>query len=219
MPESKRITEKRDVGGFSAVSLDGVGRLVITQGEEESLVIEADEGVMPRITARVDDGTLRIGLERGGWWNRLTDAMKKVRYDLTVREVVGIRLSGAGEIEASGVSAERLEIVVSGAGDLSVRGLSATDLSVTVSGAGDCEVSGRVEEQEVKVTGAGDYNSPGLRSARAKALVSGAGDITVSVEETLDATIKGVGSIKYHGEPTVFQRIVGVGTIRGLDRS
>jgi len=218
MSESKRVTERRDVGGMSRVSLDGVGRLVIAQGDQESLVIEADESVMPRITTRVEDGTLRIGLEAGAWWRRLTDAVRKIRYDLTAREISGITLSGAGGIEASGISTQRLDLVVSGAGDLSVEGLSATELSVTVSGAGDCEVSGRVEEQEVKVTGAGDYRSPGLRSARAKALVSGSGDITVNVEETLDATIKGVGSIKYHGEPTVFQRIVGVGSIRGLDR-
>lgn len=217
MPDSKRITETRDVSGFSRATLSGVGVLVITQGDTESLVIEADEQVMPRITTRVGDGTLLIGLEPGSWWHRLTDATRKIRYDLSMREIAGIKLSGAGTIEASGVSAERLELAVSGAGKLRVHGLSATDLSVVVSGVGGCEVSGRVENQELKVTGAGSFRGPELRSCCAKALLSGTGGITVNVDETLDAVISGAGSIKYHGEPTVFQRITGVGSIRGLD--
>jgi hypothetical protein len=172
---------------------------------------------MPRVTTRVEDGVLRIGLEAGSWWQRLTDAMRKVRYELSMREITGITLSGAGTIEASGVSTDRLDLDVSGAGKLLLNGLSATELTVVVSGAGSCEVSGRVEEQDVRITGAGGYKSPELASCCAKALLSGTGSITVNVSDTLDATISGAGSIKYHGEPTVFQRITGVGSIRGLD--
>ena len=94
MPESKRITEERGVSGFSRVALCGVGNLVIKQGDAEALVIEADERVMPRITTRVEDDTLLIDLEPGAWWHRLTDATRRIRYDLIMREIAGIRLSG-----------------------------------------------------------------------------------------------------------------------------
>lgn len=217
MRDSKRVTERRDVSGFDRVSLDGVGVLVISQGEAETLTIEADEQVMPRITTRVENGVLHIGLEAGSWWQRLTGAMREVRYDLSMQEISGITLSGAGTIEASGVSAERLDLIVSGAGDLRVEELSSTGLSVVLSGAGDCVISGSAGEQEVKVTGAGDYRAGDLRSTSAKVLVAGTGDMTVNVTETLDATITGAGTIRYHGQPTVFQRITGVGSIRGLD--
>lgn len=217
MPDSKRITETREVREFSRVSLDGVGHLVITQGDAESLVIEADEQVMPRITSVVDDGTLVIRLETGPWWQQLGDALRMIRYDLTMREIEAITLAGAGKIEASGVSAERLDLTVSGVGSLGVDALSASDLSAVVSGAGSCNVTGRVESQDVTIKGAGSYRAPELRSARAKALVSGTGSITVNVDGTLDAKVSGAGSIRYHGEPTVFQRITGVGSIRGLD--
>jgi hypothetical protein len=217
MADSNRVTETRDVRSVRRVSLNGVGVLVITQGDDESLTIEADEQVMPRITTRVEDGTLLIGLESGSWWQRLTDAMKKIRYDLSVREITGITLAGTGKIEASGILAERLDLAVSGAGKLRVDALKATDLSVVVSGAGSCETSGSVENQDVKITGAGGYKAPDLKSCCAKTLLSGTGSITVNVEETLDAIVSGAGSIKYHGEPTVFQRIPGVGSIRGLD--
>jgi hypothetical protein len=218
MPDSKRLKERRDVSGFSRVLLGGVGELVITQGDAERLEIEADEQVMPRISTRVEGDTLVIGLEPGSWWQRLTDAMKKIRYELTMREIAGVVLSGAGTIKASGVSGERLELVVSGAGKLRVEDLSVRDLSAVISGVGGCEVLGRVENQDLKVTGAGSFRAPELRSCCARALLSGTGGITVNVDETLDATISGAGSIRYHGEPTVFQRVTGVGSVKSLDR-
>ncbi len=218
MPDSNRTTETREVEGVNRVSLAGVGVLVITQGDAESLVIKADAQVMSRITSRVEGETLVIGLESGSWWRKLGDALKTIRYDLTMKEIAGITLAGAGKIEASGVSAERLDLAVSGAGKLRIDALSATDLSVVVSGAGGCEVSGRVENQDITITGAGGYKAPELRSCCAKALLSGTGTITVNVDETLDATVSGAGSIRYHGEPTVFRRITGVGSIRGLNR-
>jgi hypothetical protein len=217
MSDSKRITETRDVRGFHRVSLDGVGHLVITQGDAESLVIEADRQVMPRIKTIVEDDTLTIRLETGPWWQQLGDPLRRIRYDLTMREITGITLAGAGKVGASGVSAERLDLVVSGVGSLKVDALSAAELSTVVSGAGTCDVSGRLEGQEVTIKGAGSYRGSRLQSGRAKALVSGSGSITVNVEETLDATVSGAGSIRYHGEPTVFQRITGVGSIRGLN--
>lgn len=217
MRDSDRVKERREVRGFGRVSLGGVGELVITQGDEERLEIEADEKVMPRIVTRVEDGTLLIGIEPGSWWRRLTDATKRIRYDLTMRDIRGIVLSGVGTIQASGVSAERLDLIVSGAGKLRVADLSAHELTVAITGAGSCEVSGRAETQDLKVTGAGSFRAPELLSSSAKVLLSGTGGITVNVDETLDATITGAGSIKYHGEPTVFQRITGVGSIRSLD--
>ena len=41
MSEQNRTREVRDVRGFESVALRDFGRLVITQGEEESLTIEA----------------------------------------------------------------------------------------------------------------------------------------------------------------------------------
>lgn len=218
MPDTKKVTETREVAGFGRVSLGGIGALTITQGDCESLAIEADERVLPRITSDVEDGTLVLGLKPGSWWKKIGDALKTVRYNLTMRDISGIALAGAGTIKASRLSTERLELVVSGAGSLRVESLAATDLSVVVSGAGSCEVAGQVENQDVRITGAGGYRAPTLESCCVKAAINGTGSITVNVRETLDATVSGAGSIKYHGEPTVFQRITGVGSIRGLDQ-
>ncbi len=45
------ITESRDVSGFDSVSLTGIGRVIITQGDKESLTIEADDNLLEYITS------------------------------------------------------------------------------------------------------------------------------------------------------------------------
>ncbi|OGO16907.1 MAG: hypothetical protein A2Z14_01960 [Chloroflexi bacterium RBG_16_48_8] len=47
------ITEARDVGGFNRIELEGMGKVILTQGEEESLTIEADDNLMEYITTEV----------------------------------------------------------------------------------------------------------------------------------------------------------------------
>ncbi len=46
-------TESRDVPGFTRLALGTIGELTLVQGEEESLVIEAEDNILPLITSEV----------------------------------------------------------------------------------------------------------------------------------------------------------------------
>jgi len=56
----KITTQSRDVSGFDQVSLGGSGELTITQGDKDSLTIEAEDNVMRRIETEVKGDTLFI---------------------------------------------------------------------------------------------------------------------------------------------------------------
>ena len=213
MSGSDAVREARDVGGFRRVVLAGVGVLRVAQGEEESLTVEAPADLMQLITSEVEAGTLTLGMRKGAWPKGLRGRDRTVTFDLTVTEIEGITLAGAGDIISDAISADELDLTVSGAGHLRVDGLTAACLVVLLSGAGDCEMSGEVECQEVRISGAGSYRARSLRSKAAKALVSGTGSVVVSVDDTLDAHVTGTGSIRYYGEPTVFRRVTGIGSV------
>src|SRR3712207_1838364 len=57
------ISETRQVAGFSAVDLDGVGELNIQQGSTESLLIEGDDNIVPLITSTVRNGRLVLDIK------------------------------------------------------------------------------------------------------------------------------------------------------------
>ncbi len=206
------IAEERDVSDFHKVHLSGVGNLIITQGEAESLTIEADDNIVPIIETDVSGERLDIGFKRGYTFTPSTT----IKFYLTVVSLDEISLSGAGNIDCEGFETEVLQFDVSGAGDVDFD-LEAERVEVVVSGAGNIVLSGKVDSQEIEINGAGKYNGEDLESRECVISVSGAGSATVDVSELLDVEINGVGNVYYTGSPSVKQDISGLGKIRSLE--
>jgi hypothetical protein len=214
-------TETREVSDFDRVALAGFGDLHIRQGEEESLTIEASPELLERIKTEVKDGQLTIRFVQN-WLDWIGDVLAtgfagmRVRYDLTVKELAALAITGAGRAQVADLKADQVALELRGAGQLSVASLEAAGLTIDLSGAGQIKVGGRVTEQTVKITGAGSYDAPDLESQRAKATLTGLGGATVWAVEDLEATIRSVGSVSYYGAPKVSKTITGIGTLKSL---
>ena len=189
------VTEKRDVSGFDRISFEGFGKLIITKGSEESLTIEAEDNILPSIETKVRGGTLEIGFDSDSWQD-IVRPTKSITFTLTVKTLNGIALSGAGNIKASGIDAERFDVELSGAGSIEISGFAVT--------------------QEINVSGAGAYDSAELQSESIDVNISGAGSATVWATESLDVNISGVGNVSYFGDPQVREVITGLGNLRAL---
>lgn len=205
-------TEERDVSNFKKVNLSGVGSLIITQGEQESLVIEADDNIIPLIEAEVIGDKLNIGFKRG--YNFIPASTLK--FYLTAKELDEIKLSGAGNIYCNEFSTGELEFEISGAGDIDFK-INAESIVIISSGAGDITLEGSTGTQKITLSGAGKYNGAGLESKKCEISVSGAGSATVNVSEELDVDIGGVGNVSYMGKPAIKQSISGIGRIKNID--
>ena len=179
----------RSVSGFSEVTLNGTGNLTIEQTGSESLAIEAEDNVLPHIQTDVRNNRLTIETD-----HTTPTPTSPINYELTVKDLSVLELRGAGSIDASGVSADSLE--------------------VSSSGAGDVRVAGEADSQEVSISGAGSYQAQDLATKRATVDLSGAGEAIVNVSDDLDVAISGFGSVEYIGNPTVSQDITGAGEVR-----
>ena len=211
-------TETRNVAGFDRVAIKDYGELVVTQGPEESLTIDAAEELLPKIRAEVTDGKLVIGIE-GNWLDKIGDALagtmqgKWIKYKLSIVELRELHVLGALKASLAGISTDQLVLRLSGAGSINVETLEARELVVRLTGAGAVNVQGATSSQVVTLGGAGSYFAPNLQSQKAKVKVSGAGSATV-----WKAAVTGVGSIGYHGSPTVARTVSGLGSISAKDR-
>lgn len=205
--------ENREVGGFNAVSLNGAGELTITQGEKESLVIEAEDNLLPLITSQVRNGVLVIGFdsERFG---AAVHPTKSIKFNLSVKELNSIVVAGAGLVRSEGLKSDRLTVTVDGAGLVRLNGVEATEVSTTMNGAGNVELAGNVVRQAASLNGLGSYQTHDLNSKNAQVTVSGAGGATLRADENLDVNINGAGSVTFYGNPRVTQNITGVGVVR-----
>lgn len=208
------VSETRDVGGFDRVSFSGIGSMKIVRGERESLEVEAHPDVLKKITSVVKDGVLHVGLAKSVVFALRRISRQDIRIRVTVTELRGLTLSGAGDVEVGPVTPDAFELKVSGAGDVEFESIETGRLSVTISGAGDCTLTGRADSQEIVVSGAGDYDGEKLEAREASVRISGAGDVRLWVTGALNATISGAGSVRYRGEPEISKKVTGVGSIR-----
>ena len=124
-------SETREVSGFDEVELSGVGNLSIRQTGTESLSVEAEEDILPKIRTEVVDGRLVIGPEP----NTSIETTEPINYELTVDDLGALELSGSGEVDAEGIDTD--------------------ELGVDISGSGAMKASGRADSQQVNLSGTG----------------------------------------------------------------
>ncbi|HYW23012.1 MAG TPA: head GIN domain-containing protein [Terriglobales bacterium] len=202
-------SESRDVHDFDRVELAGIGTLTITQGSTEALTIKAEDNLLSKIGSVVHGGTLTLAPVS----NTYLRPTKPILYDLTVKQLKAIHVSGAGDAAAAGLTADQLDLGVSGSGTLSTSRIMPSTLMVNLSGSGSMTVSGQAARQTVSISGSGRYVASDLASQQAAVDVSGSGSARVTVSDQLRATVSGSGSVTYSGSPRVTQTVSGSGSV------
>jgi len=183
------ISKDVRVSGFDKVTLNGTGQVDVTFGSRESLTIEAEDNVIDKISATVEDGTLTLSYLDPF---RVVPT-KPIKFHLTATELEGFTLNGVG--------------------DVSIKGIEGEELAVTINGAGTLAISGSLETQEVTINGTGSYQAGDLESEAARVTINGVGDGVVWASETLEVRIGGAGNLQYYGSPMVTQSINGAGSV------
>jgi hypothetical protein len=206
------ITENREVSGFDSVSHTGIGRVIIVQGDEESLTIEADDNLLEYITSEVKNGTLELGFTD----NVRIDPAPSITFTVGVKDLKELDSTGTGSIEIDELSADNLTISTSGTGSISIGTLTATDLVVNAEGTGDIKLAGKVETQEISRVGTGDYDASDLESKTANVEAIGTGNVVIWVLDSLDVEITGTSEVSYYGSPNVTQNITATGKLTSL---
>lgn len=215
------ITQNRPVNDIQRISVSGIGELVLSQGEQESLVIEAEDNVLEAIQTRVILGTLYINISFEN-----VEPTHSVKYYLTVKKLTGLHVTGLTHVEVGDIETSSLDIKANLAGSLSLASVKADSLKISIKEAGSCEFElvqaddlvvelgagsqcqlkgGQVNRQRINVSGGASYNASSLESATADVKVDGGGNALIWVVESLVASLHGNGVLKYYGNPNLIQ--------------
>jgi hypothetical protein len=204
------VKETREVKSFDAIEASGAFHIYLSQGDEESLVLEADDNLMQYIETSVRGG--KLYLETQGMGIRSAT----MRAHITVRDIEEIKASGAVKITGeTPIDFNRLKISVGGAADIDME-VFGDLMEVKVNGAGKIYLTGEVEKMSIKLSGASKLKAETLYTRFMDVDISGAGSANVNVEEVLDAKISGAGNVRYIGDPKVHSKISGAGKVRRL---
>jgi hypothetical protein len=217
VPGSGRIdSETRKISNVEAISVGYPAKVVIRQGNTESVTLKGDDNVLPQILTLNEGGVLKIRMGEENWKKRV-DPSQTVEITITVKDLKRVVFSSAGTLLVEDLKTDSLELVLSGAGDMNLSQLAVDSLDVTISGAGNVKADGTAQDLGIRISGMGNFKGEDLQGQTAEVRVTGTGNATVWVEEELEAVISGAGSVNYRGNPTIQEHISGAGSIKSLD--
>jgi len=174
-----------DISGVTNVALNGPGTLIIQQGNNESIKIEADDNLMSKISTTVSGNSLSIS-------NLNSISNRAVKIYITLKDLNSLTTNGGGDSE--------------------VTDLNTDSLSVTLDN-GKMTLSGDIDNLIATINGDGTITAKDLISQKATITINGEGKATLNIVNTLNAVVNGGGSIKYSGNPQVKQQVNGLGSI------
>ncbi len=187
--------ENREVGSFKVVNLHTTGTVYVSQGDRESLVVEAGEKILKYINTEVKNGILELKINK-------SLCIKKLKYYITMKEIKGFKILGSGNIYGkTSIKTEDFFLKISGSGDMKFENVETFKTGILIRGSGDVKMNGKSEKCSIEISGSGSIHTPDFIVDYLDVLINGSGDTRITVRKELEATINGSGDVFYQGEP------------------
>ncbi|HEU4836886.1 MAG TPA: head GIN domain-containing protein [Pyrinomonadaceae bacterium] len=183
----KRELQKREVAPFTSIATEGVFTVEVTCQKDLSLEVEGDDNVLEYVTSEVTGNTLRLKNTKN------YQTSEPVKFKISVPNIEGISVNGAGHIEVKGIKNEKFEIDMNGASTIIV--------------------SGDTKTVDIGANGAGKVDAHNLHAARGVVDSRGVARVDVDVTNQLDVSIQGSSTVTYTGDPVVNKSVQGTGKV------
>ncbi len=180
---------------FNAVKASQGLDVYLTQGNEESIVIEADENLHNLIKTEVKDNELRIYAEK----NIGYASSKKIM--ITFKNISKITsTSGSDVVSTNTIHADNLELNSSSGSDMKLD-VNTKTLQCNSSSGSDLKLSGKTEKLFAEASSGSDIKAADLIAESSQVKATSGADITVNTAKELTADANSGGDIKYYGNP------------------
>ena len=163
MSDNYSDRESREIGKFHSIVLNDIGRLVIQQGDDFALEVEADREMLENVQTEVKNGRLELGMSRS-WGERVANSftLRHIAYYVTVKDLKMIELKGIANLELGEYSGKMLEISTRGHCSVKVDSLDVKKFIGKFHWATTVLISGKADEQHIVLSGSSKYRAANL---------------------------------------------------------
>ncbi len=206
--DSRTVKVDRAVSGFTALDISSAFHVYLSQGNTESLSIEADEDIIDHIKTEVSGNTLKIYVDK-----RINN-IGELNIYLTFKELNYIELSGAVDLEGeNAMNFQDLKLDLSGASELEMD-LKVNKLNTDFSGASELKLKGTCDKAYIDASGASKINMEDFTVSDLTIDASGASTMKVNASSKLKIDASGASSIRYKGGATIDASTSGASSVR-----
>jgi len=205
----KITTIKRALTDFDEIEIDFPGKVILIQGEENSVSIISDDNLTELVNTKVSRGNLKINL------NECIKTFTQLEVTVTFKNLEQIEHKGLGNVEATNeIKSNKLKLISKGSGAIKLN-ISANAMKTEMSGQSEVKLSGRTSSNEIKISGQGSMHAYDLICNEIDIDLTNSGNANIFVTDKLDADLSGSGDIRYQGNPLkVNSNITGSGSIK-----
>ncbi len=181
----------------------------LTQSDDVSLKVQADENLHDIIMTEVENNVLRIYADE----NIKRASSKKVMVSFkTINKITAT--SGSDVYSTNTIAVESLELKTTSGSDMELD-VDTHVLECDSSSGSDLRLSGKTDKLYAEASSGSDIKAGNLKTSTCEARASSGADITVNTSKELYAKASSGGDIKYYGNPDKVSKKDGVsGSIR-----
>ena len=192
------IKATRQLSEFTSMSVSGSIKVEIKAGAVASLIVEADDNIMPHVITNVSDKNLSIKLKG---INNLRNAT--VRIFLVVPTLNKISTSASAEVRSAEAitNSDKISFTASSGSLINVN-VGAPSISAGASSGADIILSGRTKNLSAESSSGSSVNLFGLKSENATASASSGADIDIFASIGLNASASSGAKVIYKGGAT-----------------
>ncbi|TJY36244.1 head GIN domain-containing protein [Pontimicrobium aquaticum] len=194
---------------FNEIKVSRGMDVYLTQSDEVSLSVEADENLHDIIVTEVENGVLRITT------NESIGYSKSKKVIVSFKDVSKITATSGSDVYSTNtIVTDNLELSTTSGSDMELDiNVQVADCSST-SGS-DLRVSGTTNKLYANATSGSDIKAGNLKAKISEARATSGADITINTSEELYAKASSGADIKYYGNPEKVTKKDGVsGSVR-----
>lgn len=191
------VEENRNINGdFTEIHASEGLQVYVTQDDDFSISVEADENIIDLIGTDVKNGKLKIhAIENIG------RATKKVFVSLP--NVTSLTSSSGAHLTAQNLIESNELTIDSSSGSIMDVEVSVRELDIDASSGANINISGRANEVYVDGSSGANIRAKDLLAKECRADGSSGSNISVNVSESLTADASSGANISYSGDATV----------------
>src|SRR5690606_41825773 len=190
------VTQERNVTeDFTEVRGSAGLDVYLTQGDENKIVVEADENLQQYIEANIEDGRLHITSSE----NIGRSKAKKVY--VTFKNINTVEASSGADVTGNSViKSENISLKSSSGAQLNVE-IFAKNLTAKTSSGSNLVISGKASSLKADASSGSELNAKELLVINCNAEASSGAEVTVNVKDNLETNVSSGGEVNYYGNP------------------
>ena len=207
------ITEKRNTGNFSGISVGGSFDVEVKIGPVAEVTVEADDNVIKFVQTTVSGNTLKIRTEGLHSMNNV-----HLKVYITVPELRSIKASASAGVKVLDVikGDGKLSFDASSSADIEAE-VDAPEVDAEASSSGSVTLSGKTKSYTARVSSSGDIKSFELLTENTNVSANSSGSAQVHASISLTANASSSGDITYRGAANVKKNVSSSGSVEKKD--